>query len=69
MDSNLVEFNDIIAKYKIPNDKPLLHLEFEDNDIIYSLNCTPEHEIYTSNRGYVMAKDLTEFDDIVYSKN
>lgn len=69
LDSNLVEFNDIIAKYKIPNDKPLLHLEFEDNDIIYSLNCTPEHEIYTSNRGYVMAKDLTEFDDIVYSKN
>ena len=25
-----------------------------------SLTCTPEHKIYTKNRGYVMAKDLVE---------
>ena len=30
-----------------------------------TLKCTPDHKILTSNRGYVMAKDLNEADDIV----
>jgi len=29
-----------------------------------TLKCTPDHKIYTSNRGYVEAKDLTDEDDI-----
>jgi hypothetical protein len=26
---------------------------------------TPEHKIFTKNRGYVMAKDLVETDEII----
>lgn len=31
----------------------------------YKLKCTEDHPIYTKNRGYVKAIDLTEFDDIL----
>lgn len=40
----------------------VIQLELDDGKI---LKCTPDHKIYTSNRGYVEAKDLTEDDDIV----
>lgn len=40
----------------------IIQLELDDGKI---LKCTPDHKIYTSNRGYVEAKDLTEDDDIV----
>lgn len=29
-----------------------------------SITCTPEHRVYTRNRGYVMAKDLQEDDEL-----
>jgi intein/homing endonuclease len=32
------------------------------------VRCTPEHLIYTSNRGYVMAKDLIETDELCAEK-
>lgn len=35
-------------------------IEIEDNGKV--IRCTPEHQIYTKNRGYVMAKDLQESD-------
>jgi ribonucleoside-diphosphate reductase alpha chain len=31
------------------------------------IECTPEHKIFTKNRGYVMAKDLVETDELVFS--
>jgi ribonucleotide reductase alpha subunit len=33
-----------------------------------TLKCTPEHKIYTSNRGYVEARDLREDDELVLVK-
>ncbi len=30
--------------------------------------CTPDHKIYTKNRGYVKAKDLQESDEVVYDE-
>jgi intein/homing endonuclease len=36
----------------------------EDEETGKSIRCTPEHKVYTKNRGYVMAKDLKE-DDIL----
>lgn len=30
-----------------------------------SITCTPDHKIYTTNRGYVMAKDLKEDDELL----
>jgi ribonucleoside-diphosphate reductase alpha chain len=29
------------------------------------IRCTPEHKIYTKNRGYVMSKDLVETDELL----
>jgi intein/homing endonuclease len=37
-------------------------MEIIDSDTGKSIQCTPEHKIYTKNRGYVMAKDLNEED-------
>jgi len=31
---------------------------------MFKLTCTPDHKIYTTNRGYVEANDLTGEDDI-----
>ena len=43
----------------------MLELTFEDElGVTHTLNCTDNHLIYTYNRGYVKAKDLTE-EDIV----
>lgn len=42
-------------------EKEKLELTFEDGTTI---KCTEDHEFYTSNRGWVKAKDLTEDDDI-----
>jgi len=33
-----------------------------------SIVCTPDHKVYTTNRGYVMAKDLTGDDQLGYIK-
>lgn len=34
-----------------------------------SIICTPEHKIWTENRGYVMAKDLLETDELKISES
>ena len=39
-------------------------MKITDEETGYSIKCTPEHKIYTKNRGYVMAKNLKE-DDIL----
>lgn len=42
--------------------KPLLKLSLDDGSV---LRCTEDHLLYTSNRGWVAAKDLTISDDII----
>lgn len=32
-----------------------------------TIKCTPNHKIYTKNRGYIEAKDLSENDELVFS--
>ena len=39
----------------------LIEIEDDQGRVI---RCTPEHQIYTKNRGYVMAKDLVETDEL-----
>jgi hypothetical protein len=39
----------------------LIKITLENDRII---ECTPNHELYTTNRGWVCAKDLTEDDDL-----
>ena len=42
----------------------LIEITSENGKII---KCTPEHQIFTKNRGWVMAKDLKETDELVES--
>ena len=42
-------------------------LKITDEETGKSITCTPEHRIYTKNRGYILAKDLVE-DDILEIK-
>ena len=41
-----------------------LTIKTENGDFV-KIKCTNTHKFYTRNRGWVCAKDLTEFDDIV----
>jgi intein/homing endonuclease len=40
-------------------------LEITDVDSGYSIVCTADHKIFTKNRGYVCASDLTETDELL----
>jgi ribonucleoside-diphosphate reductase alpha chain len=45
---------------------PMIELTIQqDNGDIKTIKCTLNHKIYTLNRGWVSASDLTEEDDIV----
>ena len=39
-------------------------LRIEDEDTGKFIECTPDHKVYTKNRGYVMAKELNEDDQL-----
>jgi ribonucleoside-diphosphate reductase alpha chain len=40
-------------------------IKITDEETGKSIVVTPEHQVFTKNRGYVMAKDLTETDELV----
>jgi intein/homing endonuclease len=42
-------------------DEELVELEFEDGRTI---RCTKDHEIFTNNRGWIAASEITEEDDV-----
>ena len=42
----------------------LIELTLDTKNGIKTIKCTANHRIYTNNRGWVCAKDLTENDDI-----
>ncbi len=43
----------------------VIELEIEENGKLFHVSCTPDHKIYTNNRGYVEARSLNSEDDIV----
>lgn len=55
-----------INKYYNNGIKDVIELKFANGKI---LKCTPDHQIYTVNRGWVEAQDLNENDDIVINSN
>jgi len=59
------EWDDVVWAGKTKENTDVLELEIEEDGKIYKLVCTPDHEIYTRNRGYVKAKNLSQDDDIV----
>ena len=40
-------------------------MQIKDLESGYVIRCTPEHKVYTKNRGYVMAKDLKTSDELL----
>ena len=61
------ELRQIISITKSVPEEDLLELIFDDDGIQRRLKCTASHKIFTTNRGWVCAKDLTEKDDIKVS--
>lgn len=61
-----VEWKSITNWFANEVKSPMIELTIQrENGDIKTLKCTLDHKIYTSNRGWVFASDLTEEDDIV----
>jgi ribonucleotide reductase alpha subunit len=63
--SKIYEYCDITAAALINKSAEILQIEDEGSGKY--IRCTPEHKIYTTNRGYVMAKELSANDKIIFS--
>lgn len=55
-------FKKILAAAKTADVTELIRIETEDGRVV---ECTPEHKIWTNNRGWVEAQDLKEDDDLI----
>jgi intein/homing endonuclease len=58
-------FSNISAFAQTGESTELIEIEDEEGNI---LRCTPDHPVYTTNRGYVLAGELLETDILVNSK-
>jgi len=65
-----VEMTEIISGDMTRLDAELVELEIEnENGETITLKLTPDHKVYTENRGYICASDLLEDDVVLVSKN
>ena len=62
---NKIELKPVEEIYKREYSGELICIELDNGNII---KCTPNHKIYTTNRGYIEAKDISENDDILIYK-
>jgi ribonucleotide reductase alpha subunit len=60
IEENVVEYKQLLASAMTNKNADVL--EITDDKTNKKIICTPEHQIYTINRGYIMAKDLSETD-------
>lgn len=65
IDTEEIEYKEITDAGLISKNAEVL--EIIDEESGQKIVCTPEHKIYTINRGYVKAKDLKEDDELVFS--
>ena len=63
---NKIELEDIIFGEKTKENTDIIEIEMEDGE---KLQLTPDHKVYTKNRGYVDAAFLNEDDIILKIKN
>ena len=59
-----ISYKKILDYHKYVNYNNLIKLTFTINDKVYTLRCTADHKIFTYNRGYVKASDLTIQDEV-----
>lgn len=62
---NIYEYKPILSRFKNSHVSQLIELEFDNNGEFIKLRCTPDHRIFTKNKGYICACDLTEEDDVL----
>lgn len=62
IETNEVKYSKVNGAELTRKNADIIQIELDDGKV---LKCTPDHKIYTSNRGYVEAKDLNEDDDVV----
>jgi ribonucleoside-diphosphate reductase alpha chain len=62
LNTGIIEYKQVTQGAMIARNSQLILIE--DDESGKSIRCTPEHKIYTKNRGYVMAKDLKEDDEL-----
>lgn len=60
IESNILSYQKVINSALTMKDAELM--EITDEDTGFTLRCTPNHKIFTKNRGYIEAKDLQETD-------
>lgn len=63
IDNKSYELKKIMGSWQQRNDATVV-LEINQDDQIYQIECSADHPIYTHNRGYVNAINLTSDDDI-----
>ena len=61
-ENNIVEYKQLLASAMTNKNADVL--EITDVGTNNKIICTPEHQIYTINRGYVMAKELLDTDEL-----
>jgi len=66
IDKDLIEFENIIFGDKTRKDADVIEIELEDGE---KIQLTPDHKVYTKNRGYIEASFLNEDDIILKIKN
>ena len=66
IEKNQKEFQKVLDGDLMSKDAELL--EIEDDTTGFKLICTPDHMIYTKNRGYIMAKYLKEDDELLINE-
>lgn len=62
---NEVEWKQVVDWHKNVVLDKLMELKIEDKYGIHTIKCTKDHKIFTSNRGWVEAQNLTSDDNIV----
>lgn len=62
LDTGIIEYKQITNAAMTARNAELILIE--DNESGKSIKCTPDHKVYTKNRGYIMAKDLKEDDTL-----
>jgi len=65
IDTEEIEYKEITDAGLISKNAEVL--EIIDEESGQKIVCTPDHKVYTTNRGYVKAKDLKEDDELVFS--
>ena len=64
LSTNKLEWKEIKNWFANEVNQSLIELTLDTKNGIKTIKCTANHRIYTNNRGWVCAKDLTENDDI-----